>query len=275
MALEQVNVSQNPVQRTEGGRRFRGYGRTKEPLVSIISVVFRARTELEAILNNIAEFDPEEIELIVIDGGSQDGTVELLRAWDNEVEYWLSEPDRGIYDAMNKAQDVARGHFLFHLNAGDRLLIFPKAKLEQARSEGLDVAAFPVSIDGTREFGASCGFWLRVKNTMSHQGTFYRREAFPRYDLRFPRFADFDVNQRLLLSGAKMRVFDDVVALHASGGFGDQAPGYEESSAIVRKNFGWLYVVLSITMGELKGIKIRRQAAFKRWLQRKRILGTQ
>lgn len=255
-------------QRLQGGRRIRGYTRSREPLVSIISVVFRAASGLEPILNNVASLGSDDIELIVIDGGSNDGTVELLRSWDHMIEYWMSEPDRGIYDAMNKAHTFARGHFLYHLNVGDRLLRFPKERLERARRDRLDAVSFAVSIDGIRESRPSYGFLLRLKNTMHHQGTFYRRTGFPRYDTRFPMYADFDANQRLLLAGAKVEVFDEVVAWHASGGVGDQTLGYEESSAILRKNFGRIYVVLAIVMSEWKGIRMRRKAALKRWLAR-------
>ncbi len=255
-------------QRAEGGCRTRGTVVTERPLVSIISVVYRAKEELGNLLENAFALDARDYELIVIDGNSQDGTVELLRRWDDKIEYWLSEPDSGIYDAMNKAQQLARGEFLYHLNAGDRLLQIPRGELEEALREKLDVATFRVSVDGNREFRPSTGWMLRLKNTLHHQGTFYRRETFLRYDLRFKILADFDVNQRLALRGAKMRAFDKVVALHASGGAGDNLPGYSEHSAIVSKNYGRAYVYVSLALSEWKGIKMRRKAALKRWLQK-------
>lgn len=86
-------MQQDTIQRLEGGRRKRGDVRAKQPLVSIITVVFRDKEELKNILNNVFEFDTSEFELIVIDGGSRDGTVELLRQWDEKIDYWLSEPE--------------------------------------------------------------------------------------------------------------------------------------------------------------------------------------
>jgi len=222
------------------------------------------------ILNHIFEFDSRDFELIVIDGGSDDGTTELLRKWDDKIEYWLSEPDKGIYDAMNKAQAVAKGYFLYHLNAGDRLLELPKKQLDLARQQQIDVATFRVSVDGNREFIPSWGFMLRLKNTLHHQGTFYRRETFLPYNVNYRTLADFDVNQRLALGGAKMRAFDTVVAWHSSGGAGDSLHGYAETSAILRKNYGWFFMKASIALNELKGIKARRKAAFTRWLEKKR-----
>jgi glycosyltransferase involved in cell wall biosynthesis len=261
----------NTIQRLEGGRRTRGLVRTEPPLVTIVTVVFRAKDDLAAILNNVFEHDPHDFELIVIDANSKDGTVELLQEWNDKIEYWLSEPDKGIFDAMNKAQPFAQGDFLYHLNAGDRLLRLPREELELARREKIDVATFPVSVDGNREFRPSCGSMLKLKNTLHHQGTFYRRETFPQYDLQYPLLADFDMNQRLALRGAKMKSFDKVVAWHTSGGAGDTGEGYREHCRILRKNHGRLYMTLSVILSEWKGIKARRKAALKRWLEKGRV----
>lgn len=266
--IEELNMPSNTSQRVEGGRRTLGQLRAAPPLVSIITVVFRAKEELRQVLENVFQHDPSNFELIVIDGGSQDGTVELLREWDDKIEYWLSEPDKGIFDAMNKAQAHARGHFLFHLNAGDRLLELPVEELEATRRANIDIATFRVTVDGNREFRPSCGFMIRLKNTLHHQGTFYRRESFVEYDLKYRLLADFDANQRLARRGARMKAYDKVVAWHTSGGAGDSNTGYDEHGAILRKNYGWFFMVLSIALSEYKGIKGRRKAAFKRWLQK-------
>jgi glycosyltransferase involved in cell wall biosynthesis len=258
------------IQRLEGGRRTLGLGRTAKPLVTIITVVYQAKDDLVSLLNNVFEHDTHDFELIVIDGNSSDGTVELLREWDNKIDYWLSEPDTGIYDAMNKAQTFAEGAFLYHQNAGDRLLQLPKEELETALRDNLDVVTFRVSVDGNREFRPSCGFMLKLKNTLHHQGTFYRRQTFLTYDLRYRFWADYDANQRLALRGAKMKAYDKIVAWHASGGAGDNINGYEELSSIVRRNYGWPYMVASVALSEWKGIKARRKAALKRWLQKGR-----
>ena len=268
--LRGLGMQSNTIQRLEGGRRTLGLGRTEPPLVTIITVVFRAKDELLHILNSVFEHDTRDFELIVIDGNSGDGTVELLRAWDEKIDYWLSEPDTGIYDAMNKAHATAQGDFLYHLNAGDRLLQLPKEELQLARRENIDVAAFRVSVDGNREFTPSCGFMLKLKNTLHHQGTFYRRQTFLPYDLQYKILADYDANQRLALCGAKMKAFDKIVAWHSSGGIGDTIKGYDEHSRILRKNYGWHYMAASLILSEWKGIKARRKAALKRWLQKRR-----
>lgn len=253
-------MHQETNQRVEGGRRSRGEALDRKPLISIVTVVFRDKEELESILNNVFGFDTSDFELIVIDGGSNDGTVELLQQWNEKIDYWLSEPDSGIYDAMNKGIEAAHGEYILHLNAGDRLIYLPVQELKDACMEQIDVAAFRVSDDGKREFHPSCGFLLRFRNTLHHQGTFYRRETFPQYDLQYKVLADFDVNQRLAMRGVKIKIFDRVVALHTSGGISSTRKGNSEHFSIIRKYHGWKYWVLA-KMRSMGGRLMRRLVA--------------
>jgi len=91
----------------------------RPPLVSIITACFNARKSLEAALQSVKDQTYPNIEHIVIDGGSQDGTEELIRGRRNDLAYWVSEPDRGIADAWNKGLAVAKGDIVATLNADD------------------------------------------------------------------------------------------------------------------------------------------------------------
>lgn len=228
-------------------------------MVSIITVVFRARADLPELIGSVLLHKDENTELIVIDGGSEDGTRELLSNYDSDIDYWLSEPDKGIYDAMNKAVAVAQGTFIFHLNAGDRLLSIPTEKLEAAVLNRIDIVAFRVSVDGKEDFRPSRGFALRLNNTLHHQGTFFRREGLPLYDTRYRVFADFDLNQRLAIRGAKIELFDQVVALHMSGGVSaiSSRANISEFFAIIVKNYGLPYLPLSWTLCKWQGLRAR------------------
>lgn len=89
------------------------------PLVSIITVVYNGVNFIEeTILSVINQTYPNK-EFIIIDGGSTDGTLEIIRKYQDKINYWVSEPDRGIYDAMNKGIASAKGEWLNFLNAGD------------------------------------------------------------------------------------------------------------------------------------------------------------
>jgi len=106
----------------KGGCRLRNQSpgwEAGKPLVSVITVVFNSAGLLERTLTSVLGQTYPNIEYIVIDGGSEDGTVDIIRKHEDRIAYWISEPDRGIYDAMNKGLAAATGDFLWFLNAGD------------------------------------------------------------------------------------------------------------------------------------------------------------
>ncbi len=87
--------------------------------VSIITVTFNAKLDLEKTIQTIITQDYEDIEFIIIDGGSTDGTIEIIQKHQKDIAYWVSEPDNGIYDAMNKGINKATGEWINFMNAGD------------------------------------------------------------------------------------------------------------------------------------------------------------
>lgn len=108
-----------------GGMRHRGFvagNDPKHPLVTVITAVFNGRQHLTGCLESVLQQDYPNIEHIVIDGGSTDGTVDLLRRFDDRVALWKSEPDRGIYEAWNKGLAEALGHWICFLGADDEFL---------------------------------------------------------------------------------------------------------------------------------------------------------
>jgi glycosyltransferase involved in cell wall biosynthesis len=235
---------QSDIHRLEGGSRIHGRHRAHPPLVSIITVLFRDRDECSRIIDNVLTFDRNDFELIVIDGGSDDGTVDLLRQRDTEIDYWLSEPDSGIYDAMNKGVAVARGWYILHINAGDRLQLLPAEILATCLREGVDVASFVVDMGDGDPFNPETGFSLRLINTWHHQGTFYRRTPLIVYDTSYRVFADFDLNQRLLKADRKVRLFPQLVALSEKGGLSHDEKNKIEIRRCIQKNFGRSHVLL-------------------------------
>jgi glycosyltransferase involved in cell wall biosynthesis len=92
------------------------------PLVSVVTVVFNGKEFIENTLKSVLTQDYSNIEYIVIDGGSTDGTLEILQQYQTRLAYFSSEPDRGIYDAMNKGVEVATGEWINFMNAGDEFV---------------------------------------------------------------------------------------------------------------------------------------------------------
>ncbi len=241
--------------RLEGGRRTLGDIRKEPPSVSIIIVLFRDREECLRLLNNILSFDPREFELVVIDGGSDDGTIEVLREWNDKIDYWLSEPDSGIYDAMNKGIAAARGEYILHLNAGDTLKSIPTETLATCLKDQVDVASFAVTSDQGEIFRPETGFWLRIENTWHHQGTFYRRTPQLVYDTRYRVYADFDLNQRMFKSGKKVRLFNGIVSHHRKDGISEDRRNSREVYSIIRENFGAPYVAIAFLRSPYQALR--------------------
>lgn len=231
--------------RMEGGRRLREGVRAKPPLVSIISVVFRARQELLPLLESIIALRDSDIELIVIDGGSDDGSIEVLRHFDDSIDYWISEPDRGIYDAMNKGIAAATGDYILHLNAGDRLRKIPRQELQRCLADKIDLASFAVDMEGFGIHRPRGGWMLRFTNPWHHQGTFYLRVSHIGYDTQYRIYGDFDLNQRMLKAGRSLRLSNTVVADQVVVGASGNMRTYSEQYNVVKQNFGTPYVCLA------------------------------
>ena len=248
------------ITRYEGGTRG-GSGRRAfldgEPLVSIIIVFFNAAAKVGEVIESIINQPMNDCELIVVDGGSHDGTVEILQKYDSAIDHWISEADQGVFDAMNKGIGLATGKFIFHLNAGDTLLKIPRAELWECWHDGTSLASFRVLIDRQRMFVPRCNSVLRMANTLHHQGTFYRRDGFPKYDLAYLVYADFDLNQKLVLANAKVRLFDALVANHNTDGQSNSGWRFYEVFQIVRKNFGVPSVLASYGYFKVQGLKAR------------------
>lgn len=95
--------------------------RDKAPLLSIITPVFNTVQTIEDTIRSVVGQKFSDYEFIIIDGGSTDGSVELLRKHDNDIDYWVSEPDKGVYDAFNKGIDLSRGDWIYFLGSDDTL----------------------------------------------------------------------------------------------------------------------------------------------------------
>lgn len=105
-----------------GGLRIKGIHKNSQlnkPLITVITVVFNGVDSLVRTIESVIEQTYENIEYIIIDGASTDGTINILKQYEDKIDYWQSEPDKGIYDAMNKAITLASGDWINFMNAGD------------------------------------------------------------------------------------------------------------------------------------------------------------
>lgn len=208
------------------------------PRISVITVCFNAQAVLPATLASLrAQTAAGQAEWVVVDGASTDGTAEWLRGQRPDV--FVSERDRGIYDAMNKAIALARGEWLYFLNAGDafadeRVLADLLAEADRdPRAELMygDVLYFGDAGERLRRF-----HWLTRRRLLfgdlCHQAALARRglfERFGRYDLSLRWNADFDWFLRVFLGGARLRYVPRTIARFHDAGAHVQAAQRSEA----------------------------------------------
>ena len=91
----------------------------QKPLISIVTVVYNGEKYLQQTIDSVSNQTYSNIEYIIIDGGSSDGTIDLIKKNESQIDYWVSEPDKGLYDAMNKGISKAKGELIGMINSDD------------------------------------------------------------------------------------------------------------------------------------------------------------
>jgi glycosyltransferase involved in cell wall biosynthesis len=174
-------------------------------IFSVITVTYNAANVLEDTIKSVINQSYKKIEYIIIDGDSSDGTKGIIEKYKDKVAYWISEPDKGLYDAMNKGLKKTTGDYVWFLNAGDSL------KHENTLSELTTLAIqnnVPDILYGETDLIDSCRLvigrrrlqplrhlsWksFRMGMLVSHQAFIVKRKLAPEYDLQYRFSADFD-----------------------------------------------------------------------------------
>jgi glycosyltransferase involved in cell wall biosynthesis len=176
-------------------------------LFSIITVTYNAAQWLERTIQSIISQSCSGIEYILVDGGSTDGTLDIIKRYESQITHWISEPDKGLYDAMNKGLRLATGHYVCFINAGDTLYSANTIRevitqLSSNRSHGPDIIYGETEIVDAA--GNSLGMrrlkapekltWksFRMGMLVSHQSFMVKRTIAPAYDLQYHFSSDID-----------------------------------------------------------------------------------
>ncbi len=165
---------------------------TDKPLISVITAVYNAEKYLNDCIKSVLNQSYRDFEYIIIDGGSTDNTLDIVRQYQHQISYWISEPDQGIYDAWNKGLMVAKGRWITFVGADD--LLYPHAlqtyiqhiaqypkpyELEfvSSRIELVNEDLSPIRTVGDP------WEWERFKKDMCtwHVGTFHSKNLFAKY----------------------------------------------------------------------------------------------
>ena len=198
-----------------------------QPLVSIITVVRNDAEHLSRTMQSVSQFKSARVEYIVVDGASTDDTLLVAASRRDMIDILVSEPDKGIYDAMNKGIALAHGKYLLFLNAGDELLAPPDDIVSAAPEKSVIVYAKARMFNPDGSFDYIKG--KRLKNIsrflqgmpLCHQAVFYRRELIGEYDLRFKVISDRVKTYNLLRKYGRRRAFfvDSIMVNYYQDGF--------------------------------------------------------
>jgi glycosyltransferase involved in cell wall biosynthesis len=234
------SIASNPTQKvpsmTQGGRRVRGTQKNlspNKPLITLITVVFNGAATLEHTIRSVIEQTYDNVEHIIIDGGSTDATLDILRKYEDDIDYWVSKEDAGIYDAMNKGIVLARGDYIGMLNSDD-YFANPSAleKITTCLKEGNVDAVFscldivdPANLDRlVRKYRISSfsPFMLRIGIMPPHPTFYCKKSCYEKagpYRTDYRIAADFEMLVRLLLKyRITWKFIDETTVKMRSGG---------------------------------------------------------
>jgi len=175
------------------------------PIFSIITVTYNAEKVLEKTIQSVINQSYRNIEYIIIDGNSFDKTIDLIRKYSNKISYWISEPDQGLYDAMNKGINAATGDYVWFVNAGDILKkrdivlelvnMTMSGKVPDILYGETDLIDLKGNILAERRLKAPEQLtWksFRMGMLVSHQAFIVKKNIALNYDLQYRFSADFD-----------------------------------------------------------------------------------
>lgn len=269
--------------RVEGGRRIAGHrpvGTPGQPLVSIVTAVLNRARHVEETILAIASQTYPNVEHIVIDGGSDDGTLDILRRYDSTIGYWVSESDSGVYEAMNKGVALVTDpeSYILFANSDDRLYSADAIGKVIAESGGEDLVHGKMLLADdyvSAVVGKKAELGDLAFRTLCHPATFVRRKVFDSvgaFDTNYTIAADYDHIIRCFAAPVSTRFVDVIVSRMRMGGLSEEQfmLSCRERKQVIRRRFPILPRLMGIWQVNLYDIP--RNAA-RRWIDRAGLLG--
>ena len=199
--------------------------KNNQPLITIITVVYNGEKHLEQTIQSVIGQNYENVEYIIIDGGSTDRTLDIVKKYEDHIDYWVSEPDEGIYDAMNKGISIAKGEWINFMNADDWFVDNTLHLVAEATQNENPQYIFgdinKVFEDGTIKLHkGSLSNW-KVHAPVCHQALFVKTDVLKRlpFDRQYNIMADYNQMIHLIKEGLPYSVIDGPLANFRLGGF--------------------------------------------------------
>lgn len=212
-----------------------------KPLVSIITVTLNSAEHLETAVQSVIEQSYPNIEYIIVDGGSTDGTLDIVKKYGNRVTKWVSEPDKGIYDAMNKGIKLASGELIGILNSDDW---YEKDTVQTVVDISLlhpdyglfhgDLLFWSEDLKPLYTLKPDISFkeiWNKMP--VNHPTCFVRKEIYEKmgnFTLKYKIANDYDLILRLFVNGVKFKYIDRKLTNMRTGGLsmvGEESSWFE------------------------------------------------
>ena len=246
----------------------------ENPLVSIITVVFNGEKYLQHTIDSVASQTYKYIQYIIVDGGSTDKTIEIIKKNKDSVSKWISEKDKGIADAFNKGLALCEGDIVGLINADD----------------WLEPNAIELIVRNFKDAGVVYGdsqFWLdgkpvaqtksnhsklRLGMTVSHSASFVKKEIYERlggFNIKYKIAMDYDLFLRFFQSGVKFHGLGVVLTNMRRGGVSDERwlRAIKEELLIKNQYFSkysnWYYFLRQFIIFSLK-VSPRSSTSFNR-----------
>ena len=225
----------------------------KYPRLSVVTVVFNGETHLEQTVRSVSAQTYDNVEYLVIDGGSTDGTLDIIRRYEDRIDDWVSERDGGIYDAMNKGVRYATGDFVAFLNADDW---YESDALEAVAAvieaeQDVEFVYADIKVEGENAsyvWKGNAGKYWRGES-IPHPACFMKRTLLQQnpFDLTYRLAADYELIVRIVQKGAKMAYLDKVVTNYRVGGASSNFDSRREVFRINKRYFGIVYAMKRLT----------------------------
>ena len=227
----------------EGGKRTKGILKNK-PLFSVITVVYNGEKFLEKTITSVINQSCKDFEYIVIDGGSTDKSLEIIKKYEKKIDYWVSEKDKGIYDAFNKGMIVSKGEFIGFINSDD---IYKK--------NALNIISNYIRKNKVADFifGSVKKHWGILHGYKPHKikyswgfysshstGFFIKRKVAEKigfYNIKYKYHADYDYFYRLIVKNKMKGIStkkNEIIGIFRRGGFSSKISFWKKLKEDIR-----------------------------------------
>jgi len=231
------------------GRRNKGLpvpALSNRSLISVITVVYNDEKHIENTILSVLKQTHDHVEYIIVDGGSSDETINIIKKYGKKIDYWVSEPDDGIYSAMNKGVAVAKGDWIIFINSGD--IFYNDSALSCVVNQisdtsdvvyGQCLVAYASGVQFKKLPRDIEDMW---KGTVSsHQSILIRSNLMKKYyfDCTFSLAADHELLSKLFHSGCRFQYLQEIIAVVSASGVSDtkRFDVYNEFSRVSKQYF--------------------------------------